>query len=70
MRSTACLVVDVHMPGMDGFELQSHLAAAGCRIPIIFITAYPDEGTNRIRALEAGAIDLLYKPFFFIVVGG
>jgi len=47
---------------MNGLQLQSHLAAAGHRIPIVFITAYADE---RIRtlALRAGAMDFLYKPF-------
>jgi FixJ family two-component response regulator len=62
LQETSCLVVDVHMPGMNGLQLQSHLAAAGHRIPIIFITAYPDE---RIRtlALRAGAVNFLNKPF-------
>jgi len=62
LQDTSCLVLDVHMPGMSGLQLQSHLAAAGYRIPIIFITAYPDEQT-RARALEAGAVDFLPKPF-------
>jgi FixJ family two-component response regulator len=62
LQKTSCLILDVHMPGMSGLQLQSHLAAAGHRIPIIFITAYPDE---RIRtlALRAGAVEFLYKPF-------
>ena len=59
---TSCLVLDVQMPGMNGLQLQSHLAAAGYRIPIILITAYPDERT-RARALEAGAVAFLTKPF-------
>ena len=59
---TACLILDVQMPGMSGLQLQSHLAQAGCRIPIIFITAYPDEST-RARALQTGAVDFLEKPF-------
>lgn len=50
------------MPGMNGLQLQSHLAAAGYRIPIIFITAFADE-RNRTLALRAGAMDFLYKPF-------
>jgi FixJ family two-component response regulator len=62
LQETCCLVLDVHMPGMSGLQLQSHLAAAGHRIPIIFITAYPDE-TTRTRALQAGAVDFLDKPF-------
>ncbi len=62
LQETSRLVVDVHIPGMNGLQLQSHLAAAGHRIPIVFITAYADE---RIRtlALRAGAMDFLYKPF-------
>ena len=62
LQETSCLVVDVHMPGMNGLQLQGHLAAAGHRIPTIFITAYPDE---RIRtlALRAGAVNFLNKPF-------
>jgi FixJ family two-component response regulator len=37
LRDTSCLIVDVQMPGMDGLQLQSHLTAAGCGVPIIFI---------------------------------
>ena len=62
LRGTSCLVLDVQMPGMSGLRLQSHLAGAGYRIPIIFISAYPDERT-RAQALEAGAVDFLKKPF-------
>jgi len=62
LHDTSCLVLDVQMPGMNGLQLQSHLAAAGYRIPIIFITACPDEG-SRTRALKAGAVDFLEKPF-------
>ncbi len=61
MLSTACLIVDVQLPGMSGLQLQSHLAAAGRHIPIIFITASEDE---RARALarELGALNILNKP--------
>ena len=59
---TSCLILDVHLPEMSGLQLQGHLAAAGYHIPIIFITAYPDERA-RARALEAGAVDFLPKPF-------
>ncbi len=62
LRDTSCLVIDVHMPGMSGLQLQSHLASAGYRIPIIFITARPDERA-REQAFEAGAVDFLNKPF-------
>jgi FixJ family two-component response regulator len=59
---TACLVLDVQMPGMDGLRLQRHLAAAGRRIPIVFVTGYPDESV-RTRALQSGAVCFLNKPF-------
>jgi FixJ family two-component response regulator len=50
------------MPGMNGLELQSHLATAGYKIPIIFVTAY-DNKESRKQALHAGAIAFLGKPF-------
>ena len=62
LRDTSCLVVDVQMPGMNGLQLQSHLAAAGCGIPIIFITAYENEESHR-QVIQAGAVALLGKPF-------
>ena len=62
LRDTACLIVDVQMPGMNGLQLQSHLAAKGCGIPIIFITAY-DNKESRRRAIQAGAVAFLDKPF-------
>src|SRR5438876_553967 len=62
LQEVSCLVLDVQLPGMSGLQLQSHLAERGYRIPIIFITASPNEGT-RARALDAGAVDFLPKPF-------
>ena len=59
---TSCLIADVQMPGMSGVELQSRLLAEGRRLPIIFVTAFPDENV-RARALDAGAICFLTKPF-------
>jgi CheY-like chemotaxis protein len=59
---TACLVADVHLPGMWGPELQQRLIADGYRIPIIFVTGYFDERT-RDRVLRAGAIAYLAKPW-------
>ena len=50
------------MPGMNGLELQSKLAAAGYDIPIIFITAY-DNQVSRQQAMQAGAVAFLGKPF-------
>ncbi|MFZ0294765.1 MAG: response regulator [Candidatus Sulfotelmatobacter sp.] len=62
LHDTSCLIVDVQMPGMSGLQLQSHLAAAGCGIPIIFITAYESK-ESRHRAMQAGAAAFLGKPF-------
>ena len=50
------------MPGLSGIDLQDWLVARGHRIPIIFITAYPDENV-RTRAMKAGAVGFLSKPF-------
>lgn len=61
-NEAACLITDIRMPGMSGLELQGTLAEKGCRIPIIFVTAYGDART-RAQALRGGAIVLLDKPF-------
>ena len=59
--STACLILDVRLPGISGLELQGRLNAANRRIPVIFISGHADED-GRDRALKAGAIDFLEKP--------
>jgi FixJ family two-component response regulator len=61
LAETACLVSDVHMPGMTGIELHRHLLAAGRRIPTILVTAYPDEVTRK-RAFKDGVICYVAKP--------
>lgn len=58
----ACVVLDVRMPGLDGFGLQQHLSASGQEIPIIFITGH-GEVPMAVRAMRAGAVDFLKKPF-------
>jgi FixJ family two-component response regulator len=58
---TACLILDLRLPGINGLELQRQLGAAHWRIPIIFVTAHADDDV-RVRALEAGAVDFLSKP--------
>lgn len=62
LGQTKCLVLDIAMPGMTGFELQQELKVRGQKIPIIFITAQKDE-TVRTRALDRGAMGFLLKPF-------
>jgi len=57
-----CLVVDVQMPGMNGFDVQDRLITAGSTIPLIFITAHDQVGI-REKALAAGAVAFLRKPF-------
>jgi FixJ family two-component response regulator len=59
---SACVILDVHLGDMNGFEVQERLAAGGARIPLIFITAF-DEQATRDRAQRAGAVALLRKPF-------
>jgi FixJ family two-component response regulator len=61
-NQTSCLIADIRMPGMSGLELQAHLNAERCRIPIIFITAHGD-AKMRLQALRAGAVEFLSKPF-------
>jgi FixJ family two-component response regulator len=58
---TACLLLDMSMPGMNGLALQRRLAETGLRIPIIFLSARASEDEER-RALQAGAVKFLHKP--------
>ena len=62
LPETACLVVDIRMPGMSGLDLQVKLKEESHAIPIIFITAHGDE-KMRIQAMRAGAVAFLAKPF-------
>ena len=62
LHAFACVVLDVRMPGLDGFGLQERLSAMGRDIPIIFITGH-GEVPLAVRAMRAGAIDFLNKPF-------
>ena len=55
ISNTSCLITDVQMPGLSGIDLQDRLIARGHRIPIIFITGYPDDSV-RARAMKAGAV--------------
>jgi len=58
----SCIVLDVRLPGLSGLDLQTELAEAGIRIPVIFITGYGDIPMS-VRAMKAGAVDFLAKPF-------
>lgn len=59
---TSCLVLDIHLDGMSGFDVHARLVAAGAAIPTIFITAH-DDAPTRERARHAGPIAYLPKPF-------
>ena len=61
LLATACLVADIHMPGMTGAELYRHLIATGHAIPTILITAHPEEGVRQ-RMLSLGVGCYLHKP--------
>jgi FixJ family two-component response regulator len=61
LNDTSCLVVDVQMPGLSGLDLQSELATRDRRMPIILITAFPEERIRK-RAKDAGAVGFFSKP--------
>lgn len=59
--SIACIVLDVHMPGMTGLDVQARLAENGNSVPVVFITAH-DDPSVRQRVLRAGAVAVFSKP--------
>jgi FixJ family two-component response regulator len=59
---SSCVITDVQMPGMSGLDLQDCLIAQGSRMPVILITAFPEQSI-RSRAQAGGALGLLEKPF-------
>jgi FixJ family two-component response regulator len=59
---TACLILDIRLPGVSGLDFQVELAAANIHIPIIFITGHGDIPMT-VRAMKAGAVEFLTKPF-------
>lgn len=61
-RQASCVITDVRMPIMDGVQMQAELRAQGCKVPFIFITAFPEEAM-RVRAMRDGATCFLTKPF-------
>lgn len=60
-ESSDCVILDVHLPGKSGLELQAELVASRVGCPVIFITAFDDESA-RSQALEAEAVAFLRKP--------
>jgi len=61
-KDISCVITDVWMPGMSGIDLLHQLIAAGHKVPVIIMTAFPEERI-RTRAIKAGAVSLLTKPF-------
>jgi FixJ family two-component response regulator len=57
-----CVITDVQMPGMSGFDLKLLLTSRGSKVPVIMITARADAGLE-VRAMAIGAVCLLRKPF-------
>ena len=62
LNTAGCLITDVRMPGLDGWELQRRTRSAHPLLPIIFVTAHQHEDVFR-RALSCGTFAFLYKPF-------
>lgn len=60
----ACLVLDVHLPGMSGLQLQEYLTQKGIDIPIVFVTGHGDVPTA-VSAIKGGAVDFIEKPFSY-----
>ena len=62
VQTASCLLLDIHLGGISGIELQRRLAASGSNRPVIFMTANDDEAT-RNEAMDTGCIAYLRKPF-------
>src|SRR3989338_7285474 len=58
----SCLLLDIHLPDINGFALQEKMIRQGINIPIIFITGHGDVPKS-VKAIKAGAIDFFIKPF-------
>jgi FixJ family two-component response regulator len=61
-KTDACLVIDVHLPEMNGVQLCETLAASGCQLPVIMITGHIDQATREL-VRRANAVAVLFKPF-------
>jgi FixJ family two-component response regulator len=62
LKSVSCLVADMRMPKMSGLELHQHLVGSNRAIPVILMTAHPDEH-ERARAIQSSVVCYLAKPF-------
>ncbi len=56
-----CVLLDLHMPGISGFEVQAQLKACSCPVPVIVITGH-DTASAQVRAMQGGAFAFLRKP--------
>jgi FixJ family two-component response regulator len=61
-QNTACLVLDVRLPDLNGLDLHDKLKRAAVPVPVVFISGYADVGMS-VRAMKAGAVEFLPKPF-------
>ena len=61
-NEVSCLVLDIHLGGMSGLDLQRRLKASGSQLPIVFVTAIDDEAVHQ-QAMDAGCVAYLRKPF-------
>lgn len=60
--TSACLILDVELPDLNGLDVQAELTKSGVEVPIIFLTAYGDIPKS-VRAMKAGAMEFFTKPF-------
>jgi FixJ family two-component response regulator len=61
-NQASCLISDIRMPGLSGFDLHAHLVKQRINIPIIFVSGYADIPMS-VKAMKAGAVEFLAKPF-------
>ncbi|MBB3654876.1 FixJ family two-component response regulator [Rhizobium sp. BK650] len=62
LHRPGCILLDVRLPGLSGLDFQLHLERIGSRMPIVFMTGFGDIPMS-VRAMKAGAVDFLTKPF-------
>ena len=62
LEASGCIVLDIRLPGMSGLDFQERLAGHGIRLPVILMTGHGDIPMS-VRAMKAGAVDFLPKPF-------